>query len=203
MKRLPYITTLLALFAVAIYLVPGATALFEFTRVGTGRQELWRWITGHFTHFGPEHLRWDLAVFVAFGMLGEFNNRRTFLLTIAAATVAIPAAVAVFQPQIESYRGLSGLDSALFGLIMSTELVDGWVRRQSFSVWLSGIACVGFGAKTVYEIVVGQPVFVESSAFSPLPLAHLVGFVVACVVTVVEQMSRPVTTLAGFLKSME
>src|SRR4051812_23307351 len=140
MKRFPFGTALLAFVALGIYRVPEAAAIFEYSRTGMARCELWRLLTGHFTHFGLDHLRWDLAVFCAFGALAEFNNRRSFLITLGSASIAITIAVAVFQPEIECYRGLSGLDSALYGLIMIGELLEGWAERRFLACGLCGLA---------------------------------------------------------------
>src|SRR4051812_25047560 len=99
MKRIPYLTALLAILSVVIFALPGAGTFLEFTRLGTRDLELWRWITGHFAHFGSEHLVWDLAVFVAFGAFSEYKNRHAFLLTMASASVAISATVFMIQPE--------------------------------------------------------------------------------------------------------
>jgi rhomboid family GlyGly-CTERM serine protease len=190
MKRFPWVTVALAFAALGMYRLPEATALFEYSRTGIGRCEVWRLVTAHFTHFGLDHLRWDLAVFCAFGTLAEFNNRRSFLITLGAASIAITVAVAVFQPEIENYRGLSGLDSALFGLVMIGELLEGWAERRFLACGLCGLACLGFGAKTLYELMAGRTVFVENSLFSPIPLAHLVGFLVAGTVSLSSRKGK-------------
>ena len=61
----------------------------------------------------------------------------------------------VFLPDIESYHGLSGLDSALFTLLVISNLD----RRLSLGVGF----LAAFLLKTAYEMATGATVFVSSS----------------------------------------
>ena len=71
-------------------------------------------------------------------------------------------------PDIESYRGLSGLDSALFTLLVISNLD----RRLSLGVGF----LAAFLLKTAYEMATGATVFVSSSPdIASVPLAHAVG----------------------------
>jgi hypothetical protein len=82
-----------------------------------------------------------------------------------------------------TYRGLSGIDSALFALLAVR------VGRQSLSEkdWLklsiAGIIAGGFAAKVGFEFVTGATLFVDSTAagMTPVPLAHVVGGLVGIV----------------------
>src|SRR5690606_34663144 len=108
---------------------------------------LWRLLTAHFAHFGADHLTWDVAALVILGSMAERDERRRFALTLAAAAFAIGVGVWAWQPQFETYRGLSGLDSALFGLVCARLVAEGWRVRHGFSIALGTLALVGFALK--------------------------------------------------------
>src|SRR5688572_20199614 len=98
MERLPFLTLLLAAFAVAIHAVPGLTETLQFDRDAFSHAEIWRLVTGHFTHFGVDHLRWDVIAFVAFGALVEFRSRRAWCYCVAVSAVVISFGVSWLQP---------------------------------------------------------------------------------------------------------
>jgi rhomboid family GlyGly-CTERM serine protease len=176
MKRLPVITLFAAVTAAAIHLIPSAGSALEFDRAAIGEGEIWRVATGHFTHFGRDHLRWDLIAFVAFGALAEWRSRAAFVLCLSTAAVVISLGVGVLQPQFLIYRGLSGLDSALFGFVVADLFRTGWRDRDPLTCGVAGLALIGFLAKSVYEVSTGLSFFVGSSTeFTPVPLAHLLG----------------------------
>ena len=188
-------TGLLSLVALAIYFVPGATGALEFSRQALSRGEIWRLLTGHFTHFEGDHLSIDLVVFAVFGSFGEIRNRNYFLFTLAFASLAISASVWWFQPQFQFYRGLSGLDSALAGMIFARELREAWRRKDRGVVAICAVASLGFCAKSIYELGSGKLIFVANETFAPMPMAHVVGFVTAWIVCAVGsiEMLRPAT----------
>jgi hypothetical protein len=91
-----------------------------------------------------------------------------------------------FQPQFESYRGLSGLDSALFALFASS-LIE---QRRRAPVLLGVVALLGILAKSVFEIATGIPAFASGHGYSPVPLAHLVGVLCGSVATLIHAECR-------------
>ncbi|MBI2919837.1 MAG: rhombosortase [Planctomycetes bacterium] len=175
LRRLPLAT--LALTATAVAASSAAAAgFFELTPAALAAGESWRLLTGHFTHFGAEHLLWDAAAFAFLGTLCERDSRPRFLAALALAALAIPAAILLVHPALPSYRGLSGLDSALFALLTATIVREraaeggwGWVA----------VTCAVFAlflGKLVFELATGTAFFLQDdSAFVPVPLAHLVG----------------------------
>ena len=142
--------------------------LMELQRGG----EWWRVVTCHFTHFTPEQLLWDGVVFAALAVVCGRRDWRAFLLTLLAAIVVIPLAVLLFT-DLQAYRGLSGLDSALFALLL--------VQARSR---LAAAFAVGFGAKMLFELATASTVFVSSlgEGVVPVPAAHLTGAVVGALV---------------------
>ena len=83
----------------------------------------------------------------------------------------------VLQPGLPTYRGLSGLDSALFvtaALGLGQKLrADGRSTRGAAAI---GSVAVLLG-KVGYELATGQALFVDAASlgFVPVPLAHAVG----------------------------
>ena len=83
-----------------------------------------------------------------------------------------------WQPQFAVYRGLSGLDSAFFGLLAASLLT----RGQTPATIVGSLALAGFAAKSVFELATSQTVFAAGVGYAPVPLAHLVGLVSGIVV---------------------
>ena len=132
----------------------------------------------HLQHWSGEHLFWDLGMFALLCGLCEKINRRALALTLLVASVSIPVAVGMYHPEVASYRGLSGLDTALFGMAV---VYFGLDRMKESDFWgmLTYIGLmVALAIKTVHELNFGTTFFVESSNFVPVPVAHIVGAVI-------------------------
>jgi rhomboid family GlyGly-CTERM serine protease len=182
-SKFPFFTALIAL---AAMIASNAPLYLQFDR--QQQLEFWRLITSHLTHWSSEHLAWDLLVFIAIGAVCETRNRKLTLVTIAISSLAISGAVALGMPKLHYYRGLSGVDSALFALW------SGWVFRESSdpgSRYLRATVltfALLFLVKIAVELTTGAAIFVNSSAsgFVPTPLAHLAGAVVGLVVAFMQ-----------------
>lgn len=162
---------------VLIALLPGASEGLQFDRPALVAGEYWRLITGHFTHWSNEHLAWDLLVFVVLGSICEAVDRRRFAGVLAAAAIIIAAGVWIALPGVPTYRGLSGLDTALF-----TALAMGKLRSATRDLgrgWSLAIAALLalLVAKMIFEMLTDRTVFVDAPAagFRPVPLAHVLG----------------------------
>ena len=191
MRRDPSITRrrcgvalLLTAFALVAFAVPGGGVCFQLDRGAVATGAWWRLVTGHFAHWSADHLFWDVAVFLLLATLCEMRSRTRMLVCILAAAVVISAGVWIALPSIETFRGLSGIDSALFVLLVMDLLRGACCRRDSRTVVVLA-ACLGaFAAKMAYELVVGRTLFVDPDASSmiPVPLAHVLGGVVGALV---------------------
>lgn len=175
MKNVPLITLGLSVLAVATQVI--SPRLFQYDRNGLINGELWRSITCQFTHWSADHLLWDVLVFVALGSLCERRNRRLFIQTVVAATILVPIGVHVACPEISTFRGLSGIDSALAGLLHASLFVA--ARRARSHAWqvvtIAGVAA--FFAKCGWEQVTGLTLFASSGEeWRVVPLSHAVGF---------------------------
>ncbi len=168
----PVVTLALAACAVAVFALPGATTACEYDRSALARGEIWRALTGHVAHFDFSHLAWDVATLVGLGVATERESRVQTAVALLAAAIAVSAALWVFQPAFETYRGLSGLDCALGGLVAGNLL-----RRTARAARLCGAVILCFVAgKCAYELHAATPLFAHAGGYAPAPLAHLVGF---------------------------
>ena len=174
---LPIATAALTLLAIGILLVPGASELLEYRRGAITSGEFWRAITGHLTHWNADHLLWDALMFAVLGALVERTSRRAFLVTCTLSAAAISATLRFCQPGLELYRGLSGIDSALFVFQAGWLVREALRERRCVAALLPTVALAGFAAKIGYELATGATLFVDSAAagFAPLPLAHVIG----------------------------
>jgi rhomboid family GlyGly-CTERM serine protease len=174
--RIPWLTLALAAATMAVPLLPGAADGLQYDRAALGRGELWRLFTAHLTHFGPNHLLWNLAVFLLLGRSTERQARPRFAIALTLAAAAIRPALGLWQPQFDFYRGLSGLDCALVGLFAAS-----LCRRGHRPATVCGaLVLAALAAKCAVELVTARPVFATGDTFAPVPLAHLVGLVAGC-----------------------
>lgn len=155
---------------------PAIARRLQYDRPRIGAGELWRAVTCHWTHWSLDHLVWDLGMLVLLAALCWRLGRGRTVAAVASAAVLIPGLLWFASPELSRYRGLSGLDAALFVLLaaglLRRELAGG--RRRS-AILPAGLL-LGFAGKVVYEAVAGTTLFVDPGAdFVPVPLAHLVG----------------------------
>ncbi len=176
------LTVTVALGAIAAFFVP---ALIECCSIPLASPPAIQWyqILGcHLLHWSTEHLFWDLAMFCILGGCCERWWPKRYVFTIAVSAVLIPLAVMFWQPEISSYRGLSGIDTALFALMATRLAAEGWRRRDMSQAALFMMLLACLIAKVGYEFVTGDLLFVSEPNFVPLPLAHLMGGIVGTLV---------------------
>ena len=157
---------------------PASGSFFEYDTTEPWVQQLANLFSCHLQHWSGEHLFWDLGMFALLCGLCEKINRRALALTLLVAAATIPVAVGIYHPEVASYRGLSGLDTALFGMAV---VYFGLARMMESDHWGMLIylgLLVALVAKTVHELNFGTTFFVESSNFIPVPVAHIVGAVI-------------------------
>jgi len=175
--RLPLLSLVVITAACLVMAFPSLVDLLEYNRSAVAEGELWRIATCHLTHWSLEHLFWDVAALLFLGFVIEQDKRRRLLTCMGLSAVLIPLAVHTWLPELPTYRGLSGIDSAVFMLLAITVLIDSWDRRD----WGWSLVCMavmgGFAAKTGFEFVTGTTLFVNATAAEmlPVPLAHVIG----------------------------
>ena len=137
-----------------------------------------RVVTCHWLHWSADHLIWDLVVFTVLGAMCEWRSFRSYLWTVLLSAIVIPLCVMHWLTQVGSYRGLSGVDTALFGLLISGLLVRSIKERDWSGMLLSGLFLIGLSGKITMEMISHTNIFVNDTSFVPVPLAHLVGGII-------------------------
>ena len=79
----------------AVPLLPGAAEGLPYDRAALARGELWSLFNAHLAHFGPNHLLWDLAVFLVLAARGSACSPPR---SAAVATDPPPCAVPSCSP---------------------------------------------------------------------------------------------------------
>ena len=172
---------LLSALAVLVHLLPGAAALLQYERAEILRGQLWRLLTGHWTHTSPDHLVWDVVAFSALGVALAWRSRGLFWRTVIGSAAAISAALLLLAPQWHTYRGLSGIDSALF-VALAVTLLAGERRADRLR---GAAALLLFAGKVGFETLTGSALFTTPVPdHQVVPLAHLVGASVGLVAAV-------------------
>ncbi|MFP6767029.1 MAG: rhombosortase [Planctomycetaceae bacterium] len=193
-RRLPGVSLLIALASVVICFLEPLARNLQYDPAAIASGELWRIVTCHLTHWSLDHLFWDVLVFVVAGAICEQENRSRFLACLGISAVAIPLAVWIVQPDLVFYRGLSGIDSALFILMAVTALGDAIRKRDLGWAIAVGLLSIGFIGKTIYEFTTGDTLFVDSqtAGMTPVVLAHVVGAVIGvATATICRTAVRP------------
>jgi hypothetical protein len=171
--------------------VPGAAETLQWQRHGGSPLA---WLTGHLCHWSWDHLAWDLFAFGLLSLLAWRVAPSRYVPSLLLAALLIPLEIRLNQPQFDSYRGLSGLDCALFGLIVASLWQPPTGDRSGIArKVLALLGASGFLAKTIYEFTTGHTVFIEmgpSPTFIPALSAHLVGF--ACGVAAGLEYTKPI-----------
>ena len=91
------------------------------------------------------------------------------------------------MPHLKVYGGLSGLDCALYSLLIVLIIRREWSTQNWRWIIFYTIMLVLLPAKIVYEMTSGLTVFVNNlqANMVPVPLSHLVGGVVGLAVGIV------------------
>lgn len=178
-KHFPWLTLLGGVVALALGLSSAAAAALQLDRVAFGGGAWWQLLTGHFTHWTGDHLAWDVLAFLALGGFVELHSRRAFAAVALGSALVISVGVLWLAPALATYRGLSGIDSALFTTAAAILLRRARAARSVVGTVLPLAALLGFAGKIAFELTTGRALFVASSAaFVPVPLAHLLGALV-------------------------
>lgn len=182
------ITPWLSLLAIVISPIPGLPELLQFNRAAIGRGELWRLVSGNFAHWNSNHLCWDAVMFLVLGVAVEARRKDTFAIDLLLSSLAVSAAVWRYCPETVLYRGLSGIDSALFVLLATSLALEARRdhKRRQFVAAL--VLLLGFAAKIGYELATQQTLFVDSSVttFVPLVETHLAGAIAGALLAVMS-----------------
>jgi membrane associated rhomboid family serine protease len=139
-------------------------------------------VTCHFLHWSVHHFVWDAIAFVALGIACARRDLAATLMTLAVAILVIPLAVTAFAPEVAVYRGLSGLDSALFAFLV--------VQLRSRIAVVFGVA---FLAKILFELTTGTAFFATNlgEGIVAVPVAHIAGAIVGAIAATLARCASP------------
>lgn len=185
LRRLPYFTIAIAAAALAIQFLPGLAACLAYDRGLMMSGQAWRVWTCHVAHWSWNHFMWDAIAFVALAGYCETVSRRNWAIVMGLAPVAITATVFLRAPELSLYRGLSGLDSAFYGLMLRGFMGAFNFRKPTPEMVIGAVGALLFLVKIFHEMSSGTALFAsESGAYTVVPAVHLVGFItgflVAC-----------------------
>jgi rhomboid family GlyGly-CTERM serine protease len=171
------LTFWLSMLTVGAMASPQWQSALELDRAAVGAGQWWRVLTGHLTHWNGEHLFWDTLMFLSLGLICERRDPRVTGGLLALSAGAISLGFLAGQGDLASYRGLSGIDSALFAMLLVVIANDRYRQRNWWSLAGLAVLFAGFAIKICYELASGHTLFVDSAeaGFTPLPLAHVVG----------------------------
>lgn len=180
LQRVPWITLAVV---VATLVMPAA---LEYDRAAILRGEVWRLVTGHLTHWSPDHLLWDVLAFLALGFVCERRGRALYAGVLFVSAMSVSVILLVTSPEVTSYRGLSAVASALWfwaALIIAE-------RRLTPAFMLLAL----FFVKVMIELTTGTSVF--ASDIAVLPSVHLIGAAVGFCGAVAEHKMQRLTHAA-------
>jgi rhomboid family GlyGly-CTERM serine protease len=180
MKRVPYVSLVLSAVALLIHFYHPLRLHLLYTRTALADGEFWRLASCHWVHLNTDHLFWSTLTFFVLGSFCEIMDRRKFAITIGISSILIPPTIWTVMPHLEVYGGLSGLDCALYSLLIVLFIQREWRTHHWIWIIFYIIMLVLLPAKIIYEMTSGLTFFVNNSHTNlvPVPLAHLVGGVV-------------------------
>jgi rhomboid family GlyGly-CTERM serine protease len=163
--------------AAVLALFPAASTGLQYDRHAIAAGELWRLVSAHWTHASADHFFWDVLVFLVLGVQCERLSRGRFWAAVLGSAVLISAVIWCGRPDLDFYRGLSGIDSALFALLVTTQLKRLRLESRPQAVILVLLPPIAFAGKTLYEWQAAQTLFVDSAAAGMIPVvsAHVAG----------------------------
>jgi len=153
---------------IALFGEPGRL-LLRYARGAIGEGEIWRLVSGHFTHLGWSHLLLNAAglVFVWY-LVGRDFKPGQWLLILFACVAGIDLGFWFLNPNLSWYVGLSGV---LHGMLAAGIVVGVQERRTDIQI-LGGLVL----AKLLFEQFVGPlPGSEASSGGAVVVDAHLYG----------------------------
>ena len=114
-------------------------------------------------------------MFYVVGRLCELSDRKAFIAVLLLSAPLIPIAILIACPELGSYRGLSGIDTALFALLGTCRLRESIRKEDLRGVMVYGLLLAAMFLKILYETITHDVLFADKSTFIPVALAHLTG----------------------------
>ena len=168
---------------------PARLAL-RYEREAIGEGQLWRLLSGHLVHLGPQHLLLNLAgLILVWILVGSYLRSSGWFLAFGVIVAGLDFGFWVLRPTLDWYVGLSGV---LHGLLVAG-LVVGWRRAPVESAVLALLVM----AKLAWEQLGGALPGSEAAAGGPVVVdAHLygaiAGILAGVLVTVMTRRHSPI-----------
>ncbi|MFM7057249.1 MAG: rhombosortase [Planctomycetota bacterium] len=172
------VTSLIAGFALLLQMFPELQPAAEFRFADLCVTGIWRLATSHLLHWSWDHFFWDTIVLIVAGAFCEVRWPRRFQRVLLTAILIIPVAVMISVPHLLCYRGLSGLDSALFALAASSVLIEEVRAGRKQAALAAAVVVAAQFLKIGLESAAEHTLFVQDAPFIPVPLSHLCGAVI-------------------------
>jgi len=156
----------------------------QYQRDAVNAGQWWRFATASFVHWSWDQVMWDGIAFVVLALIAARLWRVRFFVAFVVSAIAIPLFVHFFVRGVDTYRGLSGVDSALFALVAIR------IGGQAKAPVLHWICFVAFASKIAFEMFSGSTMFVRELApgVASLPVAHLVGAAIGVVAALLPEL---------------
>lgn len=184
-RQIPLLTIgLIALLIGLYFLVPDKTLLY-FSADDIARGDIWRIVSGHFTHADLEHLLWNCLGLAVLGTLIEQHSRAQWWTALLVGFASVSALLLSPFSQLENYCGLSGVLNTLLLVLI-------WLEWRLTRSWLMIVIACGSIAKVVIEIYLGQSLLTNIS-WPPYAWSHVAGLIGGLIVIWFQSTtSRPV-----------
>lgn len=181
--RIP-ITCMLSCIALLLFIVKEFESIFAFQFNQFRGFEIHQVIGCNWLHWSGDHLFWDLAMFAVLAAVCESRTPVAFRWTLLFAAIAIPLGVLCMDPSVVSYRGLSGIDTALYGLLVGELLIQKLIAREWTGLAVYGLLLLGMIGKMTFELFTRSNLFVAVGSFTPVPSAHWIGAAIGLTIAI-------------------
>jgi rhomboid family GlyGly-CTERM serine protease len=187
--------------------LPQVGAVLEYQHAALGAQP-WRLLTGHWVHINWVHALINAAAwFIVARLFAQELSPARQVFVVLGAGVAISAGLALVYPQIDWYRGFSGVLHALFFAGATTWLTRTLAEpaaRTLAALWLPGALAVGGWVKVLLEQpAAGTAPYATWLGATTVPQAHLLGAACGTVVGLFLALRTDSGALAGARQKRE
>ncbi len=167
--QLPWLTGTFCIASLFLFLIYGkAPAALVYDRTAIAQGEIWRLITGHFTHCALPHLLWNLLPMALIGgLLEQRIGWRKFAGVTIASCLGVSGWLWFARIDLLLYCGLSGMLNGLLAVVLATL----WQESRHPVLPLIGLAAV---LKVIAETATREAIFTHLS-WAGLPEAHGAG----------------------------
>lgn len=170
---LPWLTPGLVAAGFAVSTWPGAASALEFRRDLVLDGEVWRLFTGQLVHWTGRMALFDLGTVLLLGCWLEIRSRPV-VMAILVAAMAVIGGGTLLLTGVATYRGASGLASALF---VGASLALFRRAPNAGSRAAAALFLLLFSGKTMWEVTTGQALAAGRlpAGVAVTPAVHLLG----------------------------